>query len=355
MRAPQIPLPLGEGQGEGCMEQPFRETVMDHRAPVLHGDITDVPGIRVGHSTDLEAKTGVTVVLAPNEGAPAGIHVAGSASATRQIDSLSPLHLVTRIHGVCFCGGSGFGLDAGGGVLASLEAAGIGLPVVGRTIPVVPTAAIFDLGFGDPSRRADQIMGAEAVRSATSGPIPQGSVGAGTGATVGKLFGVTHGMKGGLGSASVSSGELVVGALVVVNSFGDVTDGKGSVLAGARMSPESTELADAQRFIREGRAMTPVIAIENTTLAVIAVNAKADKIVASRIAAQATIGLGRLIRPFQSQIDGDLTIVICTGDLVVDPNRIGLLAADALEQAVINAVCKADGFGLLPAWKDLPR
>jgi L-aminopeptidase/D-esterase-like protein len=328
---------------------------MDHQLHFLHGDITDVPGIRVGHSTDLKAKTGVTVVLAPNGGSPAGLHVAGSASATRQLDSLSPFHVVTRIHGVCLCGGSGYGLDAGGGAAASLEAAGIGLPVVGHTVPIVPAAAIFDLGFGDPSRRPDWAMGAEAVRGATSGPILQGSVGAGTGATVGKLFGVTHGMKGGLGSASIASGELVIGALVVVNSFGDVTDGKGSLLAGARTAPESTELADALRLIREGRAMTPIISLESTTLAVIAVNAKADKIVASRIAAQATIGLARVIRPFQSQVDGDLTIVICAGDLLVDPNRIGLLAADALEQAVINAVCKADGFGLLPAWKDLPR
>jgi len=238
-------------------------------------------------------------------------------------------------------------------VSACLEDTGVGIQVVGQTVAIVPAAAIFDLNFGDSSVRPDFDMGYKACQSASGGPIEQGSVGVGMGATVGKLFGAVQGMKGGVGSASVVYDDLVVGALVAVNAFGDITDQQGNLLAGARTSPQSLTLVDAQRLLKEGRARSRRISVENTTLSVIAVNAKADKIVASRIAAQATLGLGRVISPFQSQVDGDLTIVLCTGDREVDPNRIGLLASDALQAAVVNAVRRADGFGLLPAWKDL--
>jgi L-aminopeptidase/D-esterase-like protein len=188
---------------------------------------------------------------------------------------------------------------------------------------------------------------------ASSDPVEQGSVGAGTGASIGKLFGIEQAMKGGIGSASVVSGDLVVGALVVVNAYGDVTDGKGNVLAGARESPESLELVDTARLLKEGKAASRPVPLENTTLAVVAVNARLDKIAASRVAAQATVGLTRVIRPFHSHIDGDLTIVLSVGDQEVDHNRIGLLAADALQQSVIRAAVKADGLGVLPAWRDL--
>ncbi len=319
----------------------------------LHQDITDVPGIRVGHAADAQAKTGVTVILVPPDGARAGMYIGGSAVSTRQADSLRPEHVVDRVHGICLCGGTGRGLDSLGGVLACLEEAGVGIQVVGHAIPIVPAAAIFDLNFGDSSVRPDFAMGYKACQSASDGPVEQGSVGAGIGATVGKLFGAAQGMKGGVGSASVVYDELVVGALVVVNAFGDITDQYGNLLAGARTSPESRKLVDAQQMLKEGKARSRQISVENTTLSVIAMNAKADKIVASRIAAQATLGLGRVIGPFQSQVDGDLTIVLCTGDQEADANRIGLLAAEVLQAAVVNAVCKADGFGLLPAWKDL--
>jgi len=196
-------------------------------------------------------------------------------------------------------------------------------------------------------------MGILACERASSGPVEQGSAGAGTGASVGKLFGIEHGMKGGLGSASVISGEIVVGALVVVNSYGDVTDAEGNLLAGARVSPTSLKLADAARLLKEGAAESRRLPVQDTTLAVVAANARVDKITASRIAAQATLGLGRVIRPFHSHIDGDLTIVLSTGDKEADPNRIALLAAEALQQSVIHAIRRADGLGVLPAWKDL--
>lgn len=168
----------------------LRKCAMGNDLNGLHGDITDVPGIRVGHFSDDRAKTGVTVILAHPEGVRAGVHIAGSAVSTRQMDSLRPEHIVDRVHGICLCGGSGRGLDAAGGALAFLEDAGVGIQIVGRTIPVVPAAAIFDLNFGDGSVRPDAEMGRAACRNASTGPVEQGSVGAGIGATVGKLFGM---------------------------------------------------------------------------------------------------------------------------------------------------------------------
>ena len=319
----------------------------------LHDDITDVPGVLVGHCGDTEALTGVTAILPPPDGAPAGVYVGGAAPSTRQMDSLRPLHVVDRVHGICLCGGSAFGLDAAGGVLACLEEKGVGFRVVGRTIPIVPAAAIFDLNLGDGSIRPDAQMGRCACERAGSGPVAQGSVGAGTGASVGKLFGIAQGMKGGLGSAAEVSGNLIVGALVVVNAYGDVTDLDGALVAGARIAADSLEFADSARLLKEGSAVSRRLPVENTTLALVAVNAKLDKIAASRIAAQATTGLARVIRPFHTHIDGDLTIVMGTGQMDVDPNRIGLLAAQALQRAVVRGVKKADGFGTIPAWSDL--
>ncbi|MEJ2718184.1 MAG: P1 family peptidase [Deltaproteobacteria bacterium] len=319
----------------------------------LHDDITDVPGISVGHAENLEAKTGVTVILANHHATAAGVHIGGGASSTRQMDSLGPNHLVDRVHGICFAGGSAFGLDAAGGVLSYLEQEGVGIPVTGRLIPIVPAAVIFDLNFGEWSVRPDRDLGFRACASASPGPVELGSVGAGTGATVGKLKGIDHAMKGGLGSASSVSGDLVVGALVVVNAYGDITDGKGNILAGLRTSPDALETADAARLLRDGKAVTAYGSAENTTLAVVAVNARLDKTAASRIAAQATLGMGSVISPFHTPIDGDLTIALGVGEQEVDPNRVGLLAADTLQRAVIKAVRNADGFGILPACKDL--
>jgi len=320
-----------------------------------NNDITDVPGIRVGHASNRDAGTGVTVVLPPAAGAVAGLHIGGSAPSTRQMDSLRPFHVVKRIHGICLCGGSAFGLDAAGGTLAWLAEQGIGFHVVGNVIPIVPAAAIFDLNFGHGSVRPNAAMGRAACENATSGPIASGSVGAGTGASVGKLFGIDQGMKGGLGTAAVRSGDLVVGALVVVNAYGDVTDTAGNLLAGARTSPSSLELADAARLLRDGKARSRAVSVENTTLAVVAVTARLDRAAASRVAAQATGALHRVIRPFHSHIDGDLTIVLSVGEEDVDPSRIALLAGEALQESVVKAVRSADGLGLLPAWADLPR
>jgi L-aminopeptidase/D-esterase-like protein len=318
-----------------------------------HDDITDVPGIRVGHAHDLEAATGVTVILVPDHGVAAGLHVGGSAPSTRQMDSLQPGHVVDRIFGVCLCGGSGFGLDASGGVLAHLEACGVGFQVVGRIVPIVPSAAIFDLGIGNGFVRPDAQMGRLAAQAASSGPVSQGSVGAGAGATVGKLFGITQAMKSGIGSASEVSDDLIVGAIVVVNAYGDVLDCTGSIIAGCRTSAASHDFADSAALLAEGKALSRRVSAENTTLAVVAVNARLDKVSASRIAAQATLGLGRVIRPYHSHIDGDLTVVLSAGDRDADHIRIALLAERALQRSVVKAVTAADGLGMLPARRDL--
>jgi L-aminopeptidase/D-esterase-like protein len=319
----------------------------------FHDDITDVPGIRVGHAEDTDAKTGVTVILPTLNGIPAGLFIGGHAFSTREMDSLKPEHSVSLIHGVCLSGGSTFGLDAVGGVTAYLEERKVGLSVLGNTIPIVPAAVIFDLNFATGQVRPDRHMGTRACENATAGPIRQGSVGAGIGATVGNLLGAEQAMKGGLGSASVVSEDLVVGALVVLNALGDIVDTEGNIVAGARRSASALEFADASKLIAEGKIVSPGISIANTTLAVVAVNADVDKIVASKIAAQATLGLGQVIRPFHSHIDGDLTLLLGVGGNQADPNRIALLASDALQWATIKAVIHADGFGILPAWKDL--
>jgi L-aminopeptidase/D-esterase-like protein len=318
----------------------------------FHDDITDVPGVQVGHAEDIAAKTGVTVIL-PGTGIPAGLYIGGHAFSTREMDSLKPEHSVSQIHGVCLSGGSTFGLDAAGGVTAYLEERKVGLSVLGNTIPIVPAAVIFDLNFGTGRIRPDREMGKRACEAATAGPVRQGSAGAGIGATVGNLLGSDHAMKGGLGSASVVSEDLVVGALVVLNALGDIFDQEGTIVAGARRSASSSEFADASKLLAEGKIVSPGISIANTTLAVVAVNAEVDKIGASKIAAQATLGLGRIIKPFHSHIDGDLTMVLGMGEHQADPNRIALLASEALQRATIKAVLHADGFGILPAWKDL--
>ncbi|MCA1960226.1 MAG: P1 family peptidase [Desulfomonile sp.] len=325
---------------------------MSDPSNLVHDDITDVPGVRVGHAQDFIAKTGVTVILPPPDRTTAGIYIGGNASSTRQMDSLKPMHIVDRIHGLCLAGGSAFGLDAGGGVMTWLERNGIGLQVTGKVIPIVPAAVIFDLNFGDGSVRPGHELGYQACEAATDGAIAQGSVGAGTGATVGKLFGIDQAMKGGLGSASLLQEDLIVGALVVVNAYGDVHNGD-VIVAGVRESPESPRTADAARLLAAGKAISRTVSVENTTLAVVAVNARLDKVTAGRIAAQATLGLAAAIKPFHTHIDGDLTVVMGVGDQPADPNRIGLLAAEVLTKAVVSAVKLADGFGLLPAYKDI--
>lgn len=322
--------------------------------------ITDVPGIKVGHASDFKALTGCTVILC-EEGAVGGVDIRGTAAGTRQIDALTLLHLVNKIHAIFLAGGSAFGLDAAGGVMTFLEERGKGFDVVKTKIPIVPTAVIFDFGIGDFLVRPDHKMGYEACLNASK-RVEEGSVGVGTGATVGKLFGIERAMKGGVGTSSIKEPNgLIVGALVVVNAFGDVLDPvSNQILAGARKSKKSFKLADSSKWMRQGVTRKQFGAVApsdsaafNTTLGVIATNANLTKKEMHQVAQIAHSGLAKMISPIHTTFDGDLIFAISYGKKKADVNTIGLLGEAALMEAVKRAITKADGFEIVPAYKDI--
>jgi L-aminopeptidase/D-esterase-like protein len=294
------------------------------------------------------------VILCP-EGAVAGLDVRGSASGTRQTDSLSAVHRVSHIHGLLLAGGSSFGLDAGGGALQYLEERGIGFDVTVTRVPIVPTAILFDLGFGNPAVRPDKALGYQACLNATDAVPLEGSVGAGTGATVGKLFSVLQATKGGLGYSAFRTEEgLIVAALVVVNAFGDVLDLEGKIIAGARTGPDDRAFADTWTCMKRGLQPKQFL-VQNTTLGVILTNARLDKAEARKLAQLAQNGLVRVIAPVHTLYDGDIVFALSVGEFQAPLMQVGLLAQEVLQAAVIRAVRSADGLGRLPAWRDLQK
>jgi L-aminopeptidase/D-esterase-like protein len=319
----------------------------------MNGQITDVEGIRVGHYTDLDAITGCTVLLC-EEGAVGGVEIRGSASGTREVDPLHPFHVVERVHGLALSGGSAFGLDAAGGVMQYLEERGIGFDVGVTRVPIVPAAILFDLRIGNHRVRPDRTMGYRACEAATSGVIEEGSVGAGTGATVGKLKGIECAMKGGVGTSSVTlPGGVTVGALAAVNAFGDVLDPEtGQPLAGLRDGPGGTRLLDTAAQMRAG-IYPGGYSRESTVLVAVATNARLTKVEATKVARQAQLGLARTLRPIHTTLDGDTTFVLATRRLPGELNTIGLAAAEAVAQAVVRAVKLATGLGGVPSFADL--
>ncbi|MCK5553574.1 MAG: P1 family peptidase [Deltaproteobacteria bacterium] len=321
----------------------------------MNDALTDVSGIRVGHFSHFEALTGCTVVLCES-GARAAVDMWGTATGTRQMDALSPGHLVDRIHGVCLSGGSAFGLDAAGGVMRFLEERGIGFDVGVTTVPIVPAAVIFDLGIGDHRVRPDTEMGYKACINARKDRIEEGSFGAGTGATVGKLFGVKRGMKGGIGTASMKSEHgATVGALVVVNAFGDVIDpSSGKILAGARVSEKSKRLADSSKRIMEG-TIRRRFGFLNTTLGIIATDVQLCREDLKKVIRLAHSGLAKTISPLHTTFDGDIIFALSLGKKEADVNTVGILAEVALIHAVTRSVQRADGLGAIPAFKDISR
>ena len=318
--------------------------------------ITDIPGIKVGHASNFKALTGCTVILC-EEGAAGVVDIRGTASGTRQTDALSPLHLVDKIHAILLSGGSAFGLDAAGGVMEYLEERGKGFDVIKTKIPIVPAAVIFDLGVGDFRVRPDRQMGYQACLNA-SGKVEEGSVGAGTGATVGKLFGIDRAMKGGVGTSSVRGPNgLIVGALTVVNAFGDVLDpDTRQIIVGARKSKRSFGMANSSKWIKQGVTRKPFGTFRstpsNTTLGVVATNANLSKKELYQVAQIAHSGLAKVISPLHTTADGDMIFAISCGKKKADANTIGLLGEEALIESVKRAVTKADGFGVIPAYKD---
>lgn len=309
------------------------------------GAITDVPGIEAGHYTETRRPTGCTVIVA-REGAIASVDVRGAAPGTRETDLLAPANLVDRVHAVMLAGGSAWGLDAASGAMRWLEEQGCGLAVGPATLPIVPAAVLFDLPVGDSSIRPDARAGYEACRAASAAqPLEEGSVGAGTGAAVGKIFGIARAMKGGVGTASLMIDGITIGALVAVNALGDVVDpATGLPVAGAR-TPDGAFLLDSRRALLAGEAPQPLIAGTNTTIGVVATDAVLTKAQAHRLACVSHDGLARSINPVHTLSDGDVMFALATGKAGRGLGMMTLCAAvaEVTARAVLRAVLCARG------------
>ena len=326
----------------------------------LQNAITDVVGIRVGHAQDLEALTGCTVVLC-EDGAVGGVDQRGGAPGTRETDLLRPMHLVDRVHAVMLSGGSAFGLSAASGAMSYLEKHGIGFDTRYARVPIVPSAILYDLGIGDASVRPDSAMGYRACLDASSEPPAEGNVGAGTGATVGKILGPGQAMKSGIGTASLEIGAgVIVGAIFAVNAFGDVVDpSTGAILAGAQAAELGPlRLGSPGYFADTLRVMTTMVGRttlgfatrQHTVIGVVATNARLDKAGTNKMAQMAHDGLARTIRPAHTMLDGDTIFALATGKRRANPTIVGAFAAEVTAQAIVRAVQTAAPAGGLPAW-----
>jgi L-aminopeptidase/D-esterase-like protein len=323
--------------------------------------ITDVPGLRVGHVTDAAGLTGVTVVITERP-AVCAAELRGGANDVVGLDFLHPRHLVPYVHALVLGGGSRFGEESVAGVMRWLEERGVGFPVSVTVVPHVPGAFLFDLGVGDRYARPTREMGYEAAARAVAGPVAEGSVGAGTGATVGKIHGLARAMRGGIGSASARAGTVVVGALVAVNSLGDVRDPvSGRLIAGARDAPGGRTLVDARAALRSGSDLgrfgaaraAPSPALQNTTIGVVATTARLTKPQAATLASLAMGGFERALSPPHTAFDGDTLFALSAGDDPADLTWLGIVAADVVAEAIARAVAAATSLPGLPAARDL--
>jgi L-aminopeptidase/D-esterase-like protein len=321
---------------------------------ILKDAITDVSGIKVGHSQDLKAATGCTVIIC-EQGAVTGVEVRGGAPGTRETDLLKPINLVEKVQAIYLGGGSAFGLDGASGVMKYLEERGIGFDVGLTRVPIVPGAVLFDLAVGDYRIRPNADMGYEACLNASEKEMRQGNIGAGTGATVGKIMGGLRCMKSGIGTASFRCQELIVGALVAVNCFGDVIDpDTGEIIAGAltedkkgfvnTMSVLKTSLID-----KDAGSQFPT----NTTIGVIATNARLTKSEATKIAMMAHNGLARAIIPVHTMFDGDTIFCASAGRVEADVNLVGTLSAEVMARAIVKAIKNSEPLYGLLSYKNL--
>jgi len=314
-----------------------------------------VNGALIGHYEDLTGYTGVSVVIFP-EGATGGCHVAGFASGTGELCSLSPFHVAPFVHGVCLTGGSAFGLDSARGVMDFLEEQGIGFPVGEVIVPLVPSVVIFDLLFGSSKARPGRSMGYNAAKLANFFEPAQGSIGCGTGATVGKALGMKRAMKSGVGiSSRVIKGDAKVGVLAVVNAFGDIVDpGTKKVLAGLRNSEDSNLLSSTLCHMDEAMRMR-FGPLTSTTLGVILTNTPLSKIEANKLAKQAEAAIFTTHSPAMTSFDGDVIFVFSTNKsrTNVYAEVLAVHIKEIFEEAVINAISLSEGFGLLPSCKDI--
>jgi L-aminopeptidase/D-esterase-like protein len=325
----------------------------------LNNAITDIPGIRIGHAQDAQALTGCTVVLCEG-GAIGGVDQRGGAPGTRETDAMHPMHLVNEVHAVVLSGGSAFGLDAATGAVRYLEERGVGFDVRVARVPIVPAAILFDLGIGSSEVRPDAEMGYQACLNASPDPPGEGNIGAGTGATVGKILGMAGAMKSGIGTTSLEIGSgIIVGAIAAVNVFGDVIDpDTGQIIAGARVvkkGPVKIGLgpyfADTMFVMQSlvGRTVLGFMSRENTVIGVVATNAKLNKEQVNKVAQMAQDGLARTVRPAHTMLDGDTIFALATCEKKADVNIVGAFAAEAFAQAVLRAVRTAEPAAGLPS------
>lgn len=327
-------------------------------------NINDIEGFAIGHWTNLQAGTGCTAIVA-SQGATAGVDVRGAAPASRETDLLKPENTVDKIHAVMLSGGSAFGLEAASGAARELERRGIGLPVGPTMVPIVCSSCLFDLAFADPFTRPDIEAGILSVacaldNCAPGSPVPEGNVGAGCGATVGKLLGPDHAMKGGLGARAFQLGQLKVGAISAVNACGNVVDPETlKPIAGARATPDGTQIIDMEEAALEAAAdMKMPLDRTNTTISCIITNASLTKAQATKVAQMAADAYAHTIRPTHTTNDGDTIYVMAScsksvPDLPLD--LIGLVATRALEAAICSGCATADGLGGLPSAKDIAQ
>ena len=308
--------------------------------------ITDVRGIEVGHAQDEEALTGCTVILC-RKGAVAGVDVRGGAPGTRETSLLDPVNVVEKVHAVVLAGGSAFGLDAAGGVMRCLEEQKIGFSTGSAKVPIVPSAILYDLGIGRSDVRPDSAMGYRAAVSASFAAPAEGNVGAGMGASVGKMRGMKYAMKSGVGTWSMNIDKVVIGALVAVNAVGDVVDPKGGeMIAGIR---SGTTLGWMKKN-------SPRAAVKsNTVIGVVATNAKLTKSQATKVAQMAQDGLARVIRPAHTMFDGDTIFALATGEQKADVSTVGAFAAEVMAEAILRAVKLAAPAGGLPGFLKTKR
>jgi L-aminopeptidase/D-esterase-like protein len=312
--------------------------------------ITEVPGVSVGHWTHPEAATGCTVVLCP-QGAVASVDVRGGAPATRETDVLRAGNLVDRVHAVLLSGGSAYGLDAATGVMRWLEERGHGFPVTTGVVPIVPAACIYDLGIGRGDVRPDASAGYDACAKASTGPVAEGSVGAGTGATVGKALGIERALKGGIGTAAETTASgITIGALVVVNCWGEVVDPETAAVIGGPRGESPGAFVSTFDVLRDSPPLSP-FAAENSTIGVVATDAVLSKEQAYRLAVIAQTGLARAIRPVHTPVDGDaiFALATCRNDTETDVLQLGALAARAVERSCVRAVLAATGLAGAPS------
>lgn len=328
----------------------------------LKNAITDVRGIEVGHAQNDEALTGCTVILC-RKGAVAGVDVRGGAPGTRETDLLNPLNLVEKVHAVVLAGGSAFGLDAAGGVMKYLEENKVGFNTGAAKVPIVPSAILYDLNLGRADVRPDSAMGYHAAASASSGAPAEGNVGAGTGASVGKMFGAGLATKSGVGTAGMDiGGGVIVGALAAVNAWGDVVDPRtNEIIAGLRSGKVGPlrvggkgHFADTLAMMKKpvGRTVLGFAMRANTVIGVVATNAKLTKAQAAKVAQMAQDGIARTIRPAHTMLDGDTIFALASGARRADVTTVGAFAAEAMAQAILRAVKMAGPAGGLPGFQN---